>query len=48
MITALQTNTGIAAANTNLGTAISQLNTQRVFYGNTLQQMQSSQTLAEH
>ncbi len=45
MITALQTNTGIAAANTNLGTAFSQLNTQRVFYGNTLQQMQSSQTL---
>jgi flagellar hook-associated protein 3 FlgL len=45
MITALQTNTGIAAANTNLGTAFSQLNTQRVFYGNTLRQMQSSQTL---
>ncbi len=45
LITALQTNTGIAAANTNLGTAFSQLNTQRVFYGNTLQQMQSSQTL---
>ena len=45
LITALQSNTGIAAANTNLSTAFSQLNTQRVFYGNTLAQMQSSKTL---
>jgi flagellar hook-associated protein 3 FlgL len=44
LITALQTNSGIAAANTNLGQAFSQLNTQRVFYGNQLQQLQSSQT----
>jgi len=44
LITALQTNTGLAAANTNLSQAFSQLNTQRVFYGNALQQMQSSQT----
>jgi len=44
LITALQTNTGIAAANTNLSQAFSQLNTQRVFYGNALKQMQSSQT----
>jgi flagellar hook-associated protein 3 FlgL len=44
LITALQTNTGIAAANTNLSQAFSQLNTQRVFYGNALQQLQSSQT----
>jgi flagellar hook-associated protein 3 FlgL len=44
MITALQTNTGVAAANTNLGQAFSQLNTQRVFYGNALQELRASQT----
>jgi len=44
LITALQTNTGVAAANSNLGQAFSQLNTQRVFYSNALQQLQSSQT----
>jgi flagellar hook-associated protein 3 FlgL len=44
LITALQTNTNIAAANTSLNQAFSQLTTQRVFYGNTLQQMQSTQT----
>jgi flagellar hook-associated protein 3 FlgL len=44
LITALQTNTGIPAASTNLNQAFSELNTQRVFYGNALQQMQASQT----
>lgn len=44
LITALQTNTGISAATTNLQQAFSQLTTQRVFYGNTLQQLQSTQT----
>jgi flagellar hook-associated protein 3 FlgL len=44
LITALQTNTGLAAANTNLDQAASQLNGQRVFYGNTLSQLQSTQT----
>lgn len=44
MITALQNNSGIDAANANLQKAFSQLTTQRVFYGNTLQQMQSTQT----
>jgi flagellar hook-associated protein 3 FlgL len=44
LITALQTNTGIPAANTNLDQAFTQLTTQRVFYGNTLQQLQSAQT----
>jgi flagellar hook-associated protein 3 FlgL len=44
LITALQTNTGLPAANASLDQAFSQLNTQRVFYGNALQQMQSSQT----
>jgi flagellin-like hook-associated protein FlgL len=44
MITALQNDTGLAAANTNLAQAASQLNSQRVFYGNTLQQLQSTQT----
>jgi len=40
----LQTNSGLAAANTSLEQAFSQLTTQRVFYGNTLQQLQSTQT----
>ena len=44
LITALQTNTGIPAANTNLDQAFTQLTTQRVFYGNALKQLQSSQT----
>jgi flagellar hook-associated protein 3 FlgL len=44
LITALQTNTNIVAANTNLNQAFSLLTTQRVFYGNSLQQMQSTQT----
>jgi len=44
LITALQTNTNIGTAVTNLQQAFSQLTTQRVFYGNTLQQMQSTQT----
>jgi flagellar hook-associated protein 3 FlgL len=44
MITALQNNSGLTTANTNLEQAFSQLNSQRVFYGNTLQQLQSTQT----
>ena len=44
LIAALQTNTGIPAANANLGQALTQLTTQRVFFGNALQQLQSSQT----
>jgi flagellar hook-associated protein 3 FlgL len=45
LITALQTNTGVAAASTNLNQAFSQLSAQRIFYGNSLQQLQSTQTL---
>ncbi len=45
LIAALQNNSGIVAANTNLDQAFTQLTTQRVFFGNTLQQWQSSQTL---
>jgi flagellar hook-associated protein 3 FlgL len=44
MIAALQTNSGLTAANTNLTQAFSRLTTERVFYGNTLQQLQSTQT----
>lgn len=44
MITALQTNTGLDTANTNLSQALSELSNQRVFYGNNLQQLQSAQT----
>jgi flagellar hook-associated protein 3 FlgL len=44
LITALQTNSGIATANTNLGQAFSTLTSQRVFYGNTLNEFQSAQT----
>jgi flagellar hook-associated protein 3 FlgL len=44
LITALQTNTGIGTAVTNLQKAFTQLTTQRVFYGNTLQQLNSEQT----
>jgi flagellar hook-associated protein 3 FlgL len=44
LITALQSNSGFAAANTNLSTAFAQFTSQRVFYGNNLQQLQSTQT----
>jgi len=44
LITALQTNTGVGAAVTTLQTAFSQVTTQRVFYGNSLQQLTASQT----
>jgi flagellar hook-associated protein 3 FlgL len=44
LITALQTNTGIAAANTNLNQAFNELTNQQVFYGNALQQLQSATT----
>jgi flagellar hook-associated protein 3 FlgL len=44
LITSMQNNSGIAAANTNLSQAFSQLNNQRVFYGNNLQQLQASRT----
>ncbi|HXP81309.1 MAG TPA: flagellar hook-associated protein FlgL [Verrucomicrobiae bacterium] len=44
LITALQTNTGLPAANTNLDQAFTEFTTQRVFYGNALKQLQSSQT----
>jgi flagellar hook-associated protein 3 FlgL len=43
LITAVQNNSGIAAANTSLSQAFSELNNQRVFYGNALQQIQSAQ-----
>ena len=43
LVTALQTNTGIGDAVTNLQTAFSQLTTQHVFYGNALQQLSSTQ-----
>ena len=43
LITALQTNTGLPAANANLDQAFTQFTTQRVFYGNALKQLQSSQ-----
>ena len=42
MITALQSNTGFAAANSALATANKQLSAQRVFYGNGLQRLQSA------
>jgi flagellar hook-associated protein 3 FlgL len=44
LITALQNNSGIAPANASLQQGFQQLNTQRVFYGNTLQQLQSTET----
>jgi len=44
LITALQNNSGIAAANTNLNTALNQLTTQQVFYGSNLQQLNAAQT----
>jgi flagellar hook-associated protein 3 FlgL len=42
--TALTSGTGIEAANTEVQQAFSQLGTQRVFYGNALTQVQSSQS----
>ena len=44
LVTALNTNTGIGTAVTTLQSAYSQFSTQRVFYGNALQQLQSAQT----
>jgi flagellar hook-associated protein 3 FlgL len=44
LITSLQTNTGAAAAVTNLRTAYDTVNAQRVFYGNASNQLQSQQT----
>lgn len=44
LITALQNNSGIPAANANLSQAFSELTTQRVFYGNALNEFQSAQT----
>jgi flagellin-like hook-associated protein FlgL len=41
---ALNSGTGIDAANTEVQQAFSQLTTQRVFYGNALDQVQNSQT----
>jgi flagellin-like hook-associated protein FlgL len=44
LITALQNNSGIPAANANLSQSFSELTTQRVFYGNALNEFQSAQT----
>jgi len=44
LITAVQTNSGLAAASANLDKAFTLLTTQRVFYGNALNQFQSAQT----
>jgi flagellar hook-associated protein 3 FlgL len=44
VITALQNNSGIAAANANLNSAFNVLSNQEVFYGNNLQQLQSTQS----
>ncbi len=44
LITAMQTGTGIEAANTAVQNAFQQLNQQRVFYGNGLNQMSSATT----
>jgi flagellar hook-associated protein 3 FlgL len=44
LIAALQANSGLAAANSDLSTAFAQLRSQRVFYGNALNQLQSTQT----
>lgn len=44
MISALQSGTGIAAANTSLDDAFNELNAQRVFYGNGLQQLDTAQS----
>jgi flagellar hook-associated protein 3 FlgL len=44
LITAIQTNTGIAAANTSLGQAAAQFDSERVAYGSTLNQLQTTST----
>jgi len=44
LITAVQTNSGLAAASANLDKAFTLLTTQRVFYGNALNEFQSAQT----
>jgi flagellar hook-associated protein 3 FlgL len=44
MITALQTNSGLDTANLNLQQAFSELSSRRVFYGNTLARLESTQT----
>jgi flagellar hook-associated protein 3 FlgL len=44
LINAIQTNTGIATANTSFGQAAAEFNTQRLFYGETLNELQSSGT----
>jgi flagellar hook-associated protein 3 FlgL len=44
LITAVQTNTGIAAASTNFGQASTVFDSQRQFYGVTLDQLQSTST----
>jgi flagellar hook-associated protein 3 FlgL len=44
LITALQTNTGISAAVTNVQQAFTELSSQSVFYGNALSQLSSTQT----
>ncbi len=44
LITAIQTNTGIAAANGNFGQAATQFNSERVAYGSTLNQLQTTST----
>ncbi len=47
LLTALQTDANIGAASSTLQTAASQLYTQRVFYGNGLQQMESATTFLD-
>ena len=41
---ALNSGTGIAAANTEVQNAFNQINNQRVFYGNSLNQLQSTES----
>lgn len=45
LITAIQTNTNIGTAVTNLGQALQEFNAQRQFYGTALSQLQSTSTL---
>jgi flagellar hook-associated protein 3 FlgL len=45
MITAIQSNSGIAAASTAFGAAATEFDSQRVAYGSTLTQLQSTNTL---
>jgi len=44
LITAIQTNTGIAGASTSFGVAASEFNTQRLFYGEALNEMNNTST----